>query len=97
MRTFIIILLGLVLLGLWIGVASALAGGDKGQVAKAVRAFVGLWFMAALGNMLLGVSTAGFGVLDELPILLVIFSVPAAAALFYNWKTAEVPPAEPSE
>ena len=97
MRTLIIIILGLVLLALWIGVARSLAGGDKLQVAKAIRAFIGIWFLVAAANMAVGVLKAGYGALEELPILLFIFSVPAAAALFINWKTSEAPIEEPSE
>ena len=88
MRTFIIILLGLVLLALWIGIARALAGGDPLQVTKAIRAFIGIWFVVALANLAVGVLKAGFGVLDELPIFLLIFGLPAGAALFVNWKSS---------
>ncbi|MEO8103707.1 MAG: hypothetical protein ABI790_14385 [Betaproteobacteria bacterium] len=95
MRTLIIIVLGLVLLALWIGVARALAGGDDLQVVKAIRAFVGLWFLAAAGNMAVGVLKAGYGVLDELPIFLLIFGVPAAAAYFIVWKSSKPPLEEP--
>jgi hypothetical protein len=33
-----------------------------------------------------GVSKAGYSVAEELPILLVLFGVPAAAALILQWK-----------
>ena len=91
MRALIIIMLGLVLLALWIGVARALAGGDPLQVRKAVRSFIGIWFVVALGNLAIGVTKVGYGVLEELPIFLLIFGVPAAAALFVNWKSSEDP------
>ena len=88
MRTLSIIVLGLVLLALWIGVARALAGGDSLQVMKAARAFIGLWFMVAAGNMWMGVASAGYGVWEEVPIFLVIFGLPAGLALFIIWKSS---------
>ena len=57
----------------------------------------GLWFLVAAANMAVGVLKAGYGALEELPILLLIFSVPAAAALFINWKTSEAPIEEQTE
>lgn len=88
MRTLLIIVLGLILLALWIGVARALSGGDHLQVMKAVRTFIGLWFVVALANLAIGVLQAGFGLIDELPIFLLVFGIPASAALFFNWKTS---------
>ncbi len=97
MRTLIIIVLGLMVLALWIGVAKTQSGGDNAQVAKAVRAFIGLWFLVAVANLGMGILQAGYGVIEELPIFLAIFGVPAAGALFYNWKTSEPPLEEPPE
>ena len=42
--------------------------------------------VAALLNMWMGVSRAGYSVLEELPIAVVIFLVPAAVAAFVWWK-----------
>ena len=36
--------------------------------------------------MYIGVSSAGYSVAEELPIFLVIFALPAAAAVFLWWK-----------
>lgn len=55
-------------------------------MATAARIFIPIWFAAALINMWIGVSRAGYSVAEELPILLVIFAVPAAVALFVWWK-----------
>ena len=44
------------------------------------------WIIAALINMWIGVSRAGYTVAEELPILLVIVVVPGAAAAFLWWK-----------
>ena len=38
------------------------------------------WFLVAAGNLVYGVSQAGYGLAEELPIALLIFLVPAAPA-----------------
>ena len=43
--------------------------------------------LAALLNLWIGVSRAGYTVLEELPIFLLIFAVPAAAAAYVWWKS----------
>jgi hypothetical protein len=45
-----------------------------------------IWLVVALINMWLGVSRAGYSVVEELPIFLVIFAIPAAAAAFIWWR-----------
>jgi len=45
-----------------------------------------VWLAVALINMWLGVSRAGYSVAEELPIFLVIFAIPAAAAAFIWWR-----------
>ena len=42
--------------------------------------------VAALVNMWMGVTSAGYSVAEELPIFLLIFALPAAGALFIWWK-----------
>jgi hypothetical protein len=39
-------------------------------------------------NLWVGVSHAGYSVREELPILLLLFAVPAAVALLVRWKFA---------
>jgi hypothetical protein len=45
-----------------------------------------LILIAAAMNMWVGVSQAGYTVKEEFPIFLAIFLVPAAVAVFVNWK-----------
>lgn len=52
----------------------------------ATVAFVVIWFVAAAANTWIGVSQAGYSFREELPIFLVIFSLPAAVAIFAKWK-----------
>ena len=55
-------------------------------VASAAKLFIPLWLVAAGINMWIGVSKAGYTVADEAPIFLVVFAIPAAAALLVVWK-----------
>jgi hypothetical protein len=87
MRTAIIIVGGLVLLGLFALVGARFAGGARG-VANATVFFIALWFVAALINIWIGVARAGYSVREELPIFLVIFAIPAIVAAFVWWKSS---------
>jgi len=86
MHTVKVIAAGLVLLavclliGRWVGGPAPAVG-----LVKAVKVFVPLWLVAAGINMWVGVSKAGYSVADEAPIFLVVFAVPAAAALLVLW------------
>ena len=86
MRTLIIIVSGLVLLALCLGAASLFKHEGKVPIAQAVWVFIGLWLVVAAGNMWVGVSQAGYGVMEELPIFLLIFGLPAIVALAVKWK-----------
>ena len=52
----------------------------------ATIAYVVLWLGIAALNMWVGVAKAGYSASEELPIFLLIFGVPAAAALLLKWK-----------
>ena len=85
MRTAIIIVGGVVLLGLFALVGWRLGGGPQSTM-TAAKLFIPVWLAVALINMWLGVSRAGYSVAEELPIFLVIFVVPAIAAGFIWWR-----------
>jgi uncharacterized membrane protein YwaF len=84
MRTAIIIAIGFILLAVCV-LAPRLAGRPEWSVTGA-KLFIALWLAAALVNMWIGVSRAGYSVAEELPIFLLIFALPAAAAGFAWWK-----------
>jgi hypothetical protein len=84
MRTAIIIAGGFILLGICL-LAGRWLGGTKALVVAA-QVFIPIWLAAAGINMWIGVSQAGYSVAEELPILLLIFAPPAAAAAFVWWK-----------
>lgn len=85
MRTLIIIIGGLVLLGLFM-LAGRVVGGDSAALVRAAAYFVPVWFVLAAINMWIGVSRAGYSVAEEAPIFAVIFAVPTLAAAFLWWK-----------
>ncbi len=57
---------------------------DAARLATIV--YVALWLIIAGANMWVGVAKAGYSVAEELPIFLLIFGVPAAAAMFLKWR-----------
>jgi hypothetical protein len=85
MRTLLITIGGLVLGALMLGLAAAVAGG-RAALGWATAAFLALWFAIAAGNLWLGVSRAGYSVREELPIFLLIYGLPALAALLARWR-----------
>ena len=86
MRTALFLVAGLLLLA-----ASALLGrlfsaNYPGATLAATAAYVALWLVIAGANMWIGVAKAGYSVTEELPIFLLIFGLPAAAAIVLKWK-----------
>ena len=87
MRTALIILGGLLLFGACLAGRGWLGGGGPDSIALAVRIFIPLWLCAALFNLYLGVTRAGFSLRQELPIFGLIFLIPAAVAVLV-WYTS---------
>lgn len=86
MRTAIIIVAGFVLWGLCLGVAKLAADLNASSATIATLAFIVIWFVLAAVNMWLGISTAGFTFMQELPIFLLIFLLPSVVAALAKWK-----------
>ena len=82
MHTFIVMAIGFGVLGLC-ALVGRLFGGASGP-ATAVLVFLPLWLVGAGINMYIGVKRAGYSVAAETPIFLIVFTIPAAAAL-YAW------------
>lgn len=59
-----------------------------GAVTTATYSFVLLWLAATVFNMWVGISHAGYSWREELPIMLLLFALPAAVALVVRWKFA---------
>jgi hypothetical protein len=77
-----IIVGGFILIGLSL-LAARWIGGTA--ITTAAKVFIPIWLVVALVNMWMG-TRAGYSVAEELPIFLLIFAAPAAAALFIWWK-----------
>ena len=75
---------GLILLGVFL-LFGKLWGGDATGSATAAKFFIPLWLALAIVNLWVGVSKAGYSVREELPILLIVFAVPAAIAAIAIW------------
>jgi surface polysaccharide O-acyltransferase-like enzyme len=93
MRTVVIIVGGLLLLGLFVFVGRLLGGGTTQSMVTAAKLFLPVWLVAALVNMWIGVSRVGYSVAEELPIFLAIFLIPGIAAAFIWWKLSSGSPA----
>ena len=87
MRTAVIILGGLALLGLFALGGWRFGGGSRG-IAAASIGFIVIWLVVAIANLWVGVTRAGYSVAEELPVFAVIFLVPAAVAAIAWWKTS---------
>lgn len=86
MHTIRIIAGGLVLLAVFIAAGRYALGALS--PARAALLFIPVWLLASIVNLWVGVSTAGYTVMQEVPILLVVFGVPAAVAGIVWWMYA---------
>ena len=86
MRTALFLVAGLLLLGAALLLGKLFSSQYPGAAFVATVAYVALWFIVAGANMWLGVARAGYSVTEELPIFLLIFGVPAAAAILLKWR-----------
>jgi len=76
---------GLVLLGVFV-LFGWLWGASAAGMALAAKVFVPAWLAVAVANLWVGVTHAGYTVRQELPILLVVFIVPAVVAGLAAWQ-----------
>jgi hypothetical protein len=84
-HTLNVIAAGLILLGFFL-LAGRFVGGSRAGMATAAKYFIPVWLAIAAVNMWSGVSRAGYSILDEIPILLLVFVIPAAPALLVAWR-----------
>jgi hypothetical protein len=86
MRTGLFLLSGFLFLAASLIVAKLFSENYPASTTIATVLFVAMWLVIAGANMWVGVAKAGYSVADELPILALIFGVPAAAAILVRWK-----------
>ena len=84
MRTAIIIISGILLLGACLIIARMTGGNET--MPTAAKVFVAIWLLAAGANMWMGVAKDRYAFAEELPIFLVIFALPAGTAALIWWK-----------
>lgn len=84
MHTAIVVIIGLVLLGTCLFMGHMLGGGAG--TARAALAFLPLWLVGSGINLYLGVRSAGYSIAEESPVFLVVFAIPAVAALLAWWR-----------
>ncbi|MDX2203073.1 MAG: hypothetical protein NW223_09995 [Hyphomicrobiaceae bacterium] len=80
MHTLMVIGAGLVLLAVMLAIAAIRGGMGSPAMRSAARAFIPVWLLAAAANMYVGVTQAGYTIAQELPILVLVFAVPAGLA-----------------
>lgn len=85
MHMAMVIAAGLLLLSVF-ALFGRLWGQGVGDVALAVKVFVPVWAVIAVVNLWVGVARAGYTVVQELPILLVVFLVPTLVAAAMVWQ-----------
>jgi hypothetical protein len=88
MHMLLVIIGGTVLLGVFC-LFGRLWGADMTALVPAAKAFIPVWFIVAAVNMTIGVTRAGYTVMDELPILVLVFAVPAVIAAIVIWQFAK--------
>ncbi|MEN0037561.1 MAG: hypothetical protein AAGC78_10850 [Cellvibrio sp.] len=86
MHTIMVLTAGFVLLFFCLLVARAFAGPGLTPMRRGVQVFIPLWFIVTAVNMWVGVTQAGYTFMQELPLFILNFAVPAAAAVFLWWR-----------
>ncbi|WP_230460942.1 hypothetical protein [Burkholderia cenocepacia] len=80
MHTLWTIVAGVLLLAVFL-LLGQLWGTQPASLSLAAKAFVPVWLGVSLVNLWVGVHRAGYGVREELPILAIVFCVPAVFAV----------------
>jgi hypothetical protein len=86
MHTLLVISGGLVLMGLFLLFGSLWGGNDSTSLATALKVFIPVWLLVTIANLWIGVARAGYTVREELPVLLIVFLIPAAVAAVVSWR-----------
>jgi len=85
MHVILVIGGGIVLLGLFL-LFGKLWGGTPPDFALAVTLFIPIWALIAIINLWVGVTRAGYSMREELPILVLVFAIPAILAGVAFWR-----------
>jgi hypothetical protein len=82
-RTPVVLITGVIL---WLAILVLAGLLTPKATATAALVFPPLWLLVCVGNLLVGVLAAGYGVAEEIPILLLDFLVPVAVAVVADWR-----------
>jgi hypothetical protein len=85
-RTGLFLLAGFLLLGACLLLGRLFASNYSGAAWAATVIFVCLWLAISLSNLWVGVTRAGYAVAEEMPIFLLIFSLPVIVAIAVKWR-----------
>lgn len=86
MRTALFLVAGFLFLGASALVGKLFANHFPGASRIAIFACVAVWLVVAAVNMWVGIAKAGYSTTEELPVFLLIFGLPAAAAVWLKWQ-----------
>lgn len=86
MRTGLFLVAGFLLMGGSLLIGKLFSEDYPSAPLGATAAYIALWIVIAAINMWVGVARAGYSVAEELPIFLLIASLPVTAAIFLKWK-----------
>ena len=86
MRTLLFLIAGVMLLAAFLLLAKLFSASVTDAPRVALVSFVVVWLVISGLNMWIGVTQAGYSMAGELPIFLLIFGVPAAAAALLKWR-----------
>jgi hypothetical protein len=86
MRTALFLLAGFLLLAASLVLARLFSSNYTSATTVATAVFLVVWLALTAFNMWVGVVKAGYSATEELPILLLLFGVPAIVAVLLKWK-----------
>ena len=86
MRTALFLVAGLLFLAASLLLARLFSANYPGATLVAMVAYVVFWLAISGANMWVGVAKAGYSVMEELPIFLLIFGLPVLVAIVLKWK-----------
>ena len=86
MRTAMILTVGILLLAAAVIFGRLFVQYYSSAMSWAIGVFLTLWLLATGFNLWVGVNKAGYSVGDELPIMLLLYLLPAVLAVLIRWK-----------
>jgi hypothetical protein len=86
MRTGLFLAAGFLLLGASLILGRLFSSNYPDAVRWSVIMFVCMWLALTGANMWVGVARAGYSVAEELPIMLLLFGLPALSAVLLKWR-----------